>query len=173
SLATANIAGPTSSSAEYLTQEIKRHKKSVAIVLAVLLISAIGLAFGLYKLLSPKHPFNLQTGKITRLTSNGKVGSATMSPDGKYVAYTLVDELGSSLWVKYLATGSNVQIIPPAGFGAGVGQSTFSPDGNYLYYIRGGRGGGPGALYQAPVLGGTSKMLLENVSRISFSPDGK
>src|SRR5256886_4030424 len=172
-LATANIAAPTSSTAEYVTEEIKRHKKGVAIILAVLLISAIGLAFGLYKLRARKPELNLQAGQITRLTNNGKDGSATMSPDGKYVAYTLVDELGSSLWVKYLATGSNVQIIPPAGLGAGVGQSTFSPDGNYLYYIRGGRGGGLGALYQVPVLGGTSKMLLENVSRISFSPDGK
>src|SRR5438046_10434274 len=96
-----------------------------------------------------------------------------MSPDGKVVAYSLVDELGSSLWVKYLATGSNVQIIPPAGLGAGVGQSTFSPDGNYLYYIRGGRVGGPGVLYQVPVLGGKSKMLFETVSLIRFSPGGK
>src|SRR5947199_1752836 len=172
-LATANIAAPTSSTAEYVTAEIKRHKKGVAIVVAVLLISAIGLAFGLYKLRARQPELNLQAGKITRLTNNGKVGSATMSPDGKYVAYALVDDVGSSLWVKYLATGSNVQIIPPAGLGAGVGQSTFSPDGNYLYYITGGRGGGLGALYQVPVLGGTSKMLLENVSRISFSPDGK
>src|SRR5437588_3834559 len=173
-LATANIAAPTLSTAEYVTEEIKRHKKGVAIVLAVLLISAIGLAFGLYKLRARKPELNLQAGKITRLTSNGKVGSATISPDGKYVAYTLVDELGVSLWVKYLATGSNVQIVPPAGLGAGVGQSTFSPDGNYLYYIRGGGGGGaPGTLYQVPVLGGTSKKLLEDVSRISFSPDGK
>ncbi|PYS58563.1 MAG: hypothetical protein DMF76_18905, partial [Acidobacteria bacterium] len=172
-LATANIAARTSSTAEYVTGEIKRHKKLVAIALTVFLIAAMGLAFALYKLLHRKQPFNLQAGKITRLTNSGKVGSATISPDGKYVAYTLVDELGSSLWVKYLATGSNVQIVPPAGLGAGVGQSTFSPDGNYLYYIRGGRGGGLGALYQVPVLGGTSKMLLENVSRISFSPDGK
>src|SRR5438128_4183465 len=147
--ATANIAAPTSSTAEYVTAEIKRHKKGVAIVLAVLLISAIGLAFGLYKLRARKPELNLQAGKITRLTNNGKVGSATMSPDGKYVAYTLVDELGSSLWVKYLATGSNVQIITPAGLGAGDGQSIFSPDGHYLYYIRGGGAGGPGTFYTA------------------------
>src|SRR5439155_12185192 len=174
STATAYVdKAPTSSSAEYLTQEIKRHKKGMAVALGVFLISAISLAFGLYKFLTRSHPFNLQGGKVTRLTNSGKVGSATMSPDGKYVAYTLVDELGVSLWVKYLATGSNVQIVPPAGLGAGVGQSTFSPDGNYLYYIRGGRGGGPGTLYQVPVLGGTSKKVLENISRISFSPDGK
>src|SRR6266446_1512911 len=59
-LATANIAAPASSTAEYVTAEIKRHKKGVAIVLAVLLISAIGLAFGLYKLRARKPELNLQ-----------------------------------------------------------------------------------------------------------------
>src|SRR5438552_6134649 len=172
-LATANIAARTSSTAEYVTGEIKRHKKLVAIALTVFLIAAMGLAFALYKLLHRKQPFNLQSAKITRLTNSGKVGSATVSPAGKYVACALRRELGSSLWVKYLASGSNVQIVPPAGLGAGVGQSTFSPDGNYIYYLRNERGRVPGVLYHVPVLGGTSKMLLENVSRISFSPDGK
>src|SRR2546425_3467080 len=67
------------SSAEFLTQEIKRHKKGVAIVLAVLLISAIGLAFGLYKLRARKPEVNLQAGKITPVTSKRKNGSVTKS----------------------------------------------------------------------------------------------
>jgi serine/threonine protein kinase len=169
------VATPTNvSSAEYLTREIKRHKKGAAIVLVVLVVAAVGLAFGLYKLLHHKPPFNLQAGKMTRLTNNGKVGAATISPDGKYVAYSATDESGqSSLWVKYVATGSNVQIVPPVGADVNFGQTTFSPDGNYLYYIRGARANAPGGLYQVPVLGGTSKKLLENVTRISFSPDGK
>ncbi|HXM36369.1 MAG TPA: protein kinase [Pyrinomonadaceae bacterium] len=162
------------SSAEYLTKEIKRHKKGVAVVLAVFSIAVIGLAFGLYKIFSHKQRFDLQTGKITRLTSNGRVGSASISPDGKYVAYTALDDLGqSSLWVKYVATSSNVQIVPPAGPDVLFGQSTFSPDGNYIYYLSTEKGRVPGVLYQVPVLGGTSKKLLEDVSRISFSPDGK
>src|SRR2546425_617107 len=162
------------SSAEFLTQEIKRHKKGVAIVVAVLLISAIGLAFGLYKLRARKPQFNLQAGKITRLTNSGKVANATISPDGKYVAYTALDDLGqSSIWVKHIATGSNVQIVPPAGSDGFFGQSTFSPDGNHIYYLRNERGRVSGVLYQVPVLGGTSKKMLENVSRISFSSDGK
>src|SRR3989442_2272237 len=104
------------SSAEFLTQEIKRHKKGIAIVVAVLLISAIGLAFGLYKLRARKPQFNLQAGKITRLTNSGKVANATISPDGKYVAYTALDDLGqSSIWVKHIATGSNLQIVRPPG----------------------------------------------------------
>src|SRR2546430_925679 len=162
------------SSAEYLTQEIKRHKWGVAIVLAVVLISAIGIAFGLYKLRAYKPQFNLQTGKITRLTNSGKVANATISPDGKYVAYTALDDLGqSSIWVKHIATGSNVQIVPPAEPDVFLGQSTFSPDGNHIYYLRNERGRVSGVLYQVPVLGGTSRKVLENVSRISFSPDGK
>ena len=164
----------SSSSAEYLTNEIKRHKKGIAVVLAVLLIAAIGLAFALYKFLPRKKQFNLQAGKITQLTNNGKVGNATISPDGKYVAYTELDEQGqSSLWVRYLATNSNVQIVPPSGPDVVFGQSTFSPDGNYIYYLRNERGRVGGALYQVPVLGGTSRKVLEGVTRISFSPDGK
>jgi len=173
-LATAIIAAPTSSTAEYVTEEIKRRKKGLAIVLVVLVVAAFGLAFGLYKLRARKLPFNLQAGKMTRLTNSGKVGSATISPDGKYVAYSATDEAGqSSLWVKYVPTGSNVQIVPPVGAEVNFGQTVFSPDGNYLYYIRGGRVNAPGGLYQVPVLGGTSKKVLENVTRISFSPDGK
>jgi eukaryotic-like serine/threonine-protein kinase len=161
------------SSAEYLTREIKRHKKGVTIVLALFLIAATGLAYALYRVFRTKPHLTLQPGKITRLTDNGKVGVATISPDGKYVAYTATDEAGQTgLWVKYVATGSNVQIVPPAGPDVLIGQSTFSPDGNYIYYMRGDRGP-PFALYQVPVLGGTSKKVLERATRISFSPDGK
>ena len=173
-LATATIAAPTSSTAEYLSQEIKRHKRGVAIVLTVLIIAAVGLAFGIYKLWARKPPFNLQAGKMIRLTNSGKAGAAVISPDGKYVAYSALDESGqSSLWVKYVATGSNVQIVPPAGVAINFGQMTFSPDGNYLYYVRGAGVNSPGTLYQVPVLGGTSKEVLKGVTRISFSPDGK
>jgi serine/threonine protein kinase/Tol biopolymer transport system component len=163
----------TSSSAEYLTSEIRRHKKGVAMVLVAVLIVAAGVAFILYRLPARKHQFSLQSGNITRLTSNGKVGSATISPDGKYVAYTTLDESGqASLWVRYVATGSNVKVVPP-GPDTFIGQSTFSPDGNYIYYLVTGRGRTRPTLYQVPVLGGTSKKVLENVTRISFSPDGK
>ena len=162
------------SSAEYLTQGIKRHKKGMAIALAVFLLAAVGIVFGLYRFLPRKRQFNLQAGKITRLTNSGKVGSATISPDGKYVAYSTLDDVGqSSLWVKYLATGSNVQIVPPAAPDVLFGQSTFSPDGNYIYYLRSVRGGGVGVLYRVAVLGGTSQKVIENATRITFAPDGK
>ncbi|HJU60739.1 MAG TPA: protein kinase, partial [Candidatus Binatia bacterium] len=161
------------SSAEYLTREIKRHKLGVLMVILVAAIAVSGLGFGLYKFLSSKRAPNPKPMKMTRLTNNGSVGSASISPDGKYVAYSARDEAGlSSLWVRHVATTSNVQVVPPDGPDVTFGQPTFSPDGNYIYYLRNERRGF-GVLYQVPVLGGTSKKVLENVSRISFSPDGK
>jgi serine/threonine protein kinase len=167
---------PTStppSSAEYIVSGIKQHKMAVGIIAGLLLAVVAAIGFGLYKFLGRNKAGAPQARKITRLTNSGKAGNATISPDGKYVAYQTRDESGQvSLWVKHVATGSNVQIVPPAGSDVSFPQSTFSPDGNYLYYLRG-QSGRPLVLYQVPVLGGTSKKLLENVSGISFSPDGK
>ena len=164
----------SSSSVEYIISEIKHHKVGAVLVIAVSAIALVGLGVGLYKFLSSKRAPNLQSMKMTRLTNNGRVGSASISPDGKYVAYSARDEAGlSSLWVRHVATTSNVQVVPPEGPEVTFGQSTFSPDGNYIYYLRSERGRPPGVLYQVPVLGGTSRKLLENASRISFSPDGR
>ena len=163
----------SSSSAEYIVSEIKRHKLGALMVIVVIAITLSGLGFGLYKFLSSKRAPNPKSMKMTRLTNNGRVGSASISPDGKYVAYSARDEAGlSSLWVRHVPTTSNVQVLPPEGPDVTFGQSTFSPDGNHIYYLRAERGR-PGVLCQVPVLGGTSKKLLENVTRISFSPDGK
>lgn len=147
----------------------RRIAVTVAIVLAVVAI----IFLVVYKFAGKREVSgSLAARKITRLTSNGKIGSATISPDGKYVAYSAVDESNqASLWVRYIATSSNVQIVPPAGADVSFGQTTFSPDGNYIYFIRTERNV-PGALFHVPVLGGPSKKVMENVTRISFSPDG-
>jgi serine/threonine protein kinase len=168
-----SMAARSTSSAEYFVNEIKRHKLGAAIAIVFLAFIIAGIAYGLYKFAGHKPAANLQSMKITRLTNSSRVGNASISPDGKYVAYSSLDESGqSSLWVRHVATTSNVQIVPPAGLDVIFGWATFSPDGNYIYYIRTEKNA-PGVLYQVPVLGGTSKKLLENVDRISFSPDGK
>lgn len=173
-VSTAEVEGVRSTtSAEYIVGEIKRHKKGVVLIVASLAVAIAGIAYVLYKFVGHRSATSLPSMKITRLTNSGKVGAASISPDGKYVAYSAFDESGqSSLWVRHVATTSNVQIVPPAGIDVIFGGATFSPDGNYIYYIRREKNT-PGVLYQVPVLGGTSKKLLENVTPISFSPDGK
>ncbi len=89
----------------------KRKLWAVATIALLLVIGGIG--FAVYKFLArPDKP--LQAMQIERLTTNSKSSAAAISPDGKYVVYS-VDEGGQhSLWVRQVTASSNVQIIPPA-----------------------------------------------------------
>jgi serine/threonine protein kinase/Tol biopolymer transport system component len=172
--ASAEAIARTTSSAEIILSEIKRHKTGAALALAALIMVIAAIAFGLYKFFEPRRtlaPFEI--GKTTRLTTTGRVRSATISPDGKYVVYANEDQPSHfALWVKHVATGSNVQIVPPAD--AEYNGTTFSPDGNYIYYVRFEEQYRQGVLNQIPVLGGTPKKILTHIrTPITFSPDGK
>jgi Tol biopolymer transport system component len=145
----------------------------LTIVLGIVAVLAVAILIG-YKFIGNRQALNSAAAKkITRLTSTGTTGNATISPDGKYVVYSAVDETTrqSSLWLRHVATSSNAQIVPPAGPGINFSQITFSPDSNYIYFVRIERNI-PGALYEVPVLGGSPKKILDDVTRISFSPDG-
>jgi serine/threonine protein kinase len=160
------------SSAEYVVNEIKRHK--TATLLALLLIAGTAIAYAVYRYaIQGRGAVRFQNVKVTRLTTEGDVESVTVSPDGKYIAYSLDESGRRSLWTKHLATGSRVPIVP-ASAALVINACTFSPDGNYVYYTRVDEQNPRGALYQVPVLGGTSKRILTEVSQpISVSPDGK
>jgi serine/threonine protein kinase/Tol biopolymer transport system component len=167
------------SSAEYLVGELKRHKTGLMVTLSVLvLLVAVG-GFAWYRFigrssLSKTNSPSFQSMTITKLTSTGKAGvNAAISADGKYVIHVQVDGGKRSLWMRHVATDSNVQIIAPEDvYYAGV---TFSPDGNYIYVgKREFRVEERTSLYRIPVLGGEPVKLLSNVgSPISFAPDGK
>lgn len=111
--------------------------------------------------------------KLSRVTAEGAVESATISPDGKYIAYTLEEGGKRSLWTKHLATESRIQIVP-AVESISMYASAFSPDGGYVYYTRQDEQNPRGALYAVPVLGGTSRKIVSDVSQpVSVSRDGK
>ncbi len=162
------------SSAEYVVGEIKAHKWAVAGVAAFLLLM-IGTIFGIYKYsgagISAKKEFSLAEAKITKLTTSGKASAVAISPDGKYVVHVQDDGGQQSLYMRQVATQSNVQILPPAPIN--LSQLQFSPDGNYIYYFAIGRVSPRGELFQLPTLGGSPKKILENLNgHISFSPEG-
>ncbi|MEP7274405.1 MAG: protein kinase [Acidobacteriota bacterium] len=161
------------SSAKYIVNEIRRHRTLVLV--ASLVVAASALAYAVYRFTWQAKPAiaHFQNMRITRVTSEGNVESAAVSPDGKYIAYSLEESGKRSLWTKHLATGSRVQIVP-ATEAYGLNASTFSHDGGYVYYTRVDEQNPQGALYQVPVLGGASKRILGNVSQpVSLSPDGK
>jgi Tol biopolymer transport system component len=99
-----------------------------------------------------------------------------MSPDGKYLAYVLNEEGNESLWLRHMATESNVQIVKPehVHFEA----MCFSLDGSYIYFTHTELASGPASqdydLYRTPVLGGNPQVLIKDIdSTPSFSPDGQ
>jgi eukaryotic-like serine/threonine-protein kinase len=155
----------------------RRRFSPVAIVGAAGVVAAIGLgAWAVIRsrgaapaAVESKGAFDAVT--LTRLTTTGTAGLAAISDDGRYVAYVVAEEGKQGLWLRQVATSSNVQIVPPADMRfSGV---TFSPDGNYVYYASYPRGEQYGALYQVPVLGGSARRIVEDVDGIvSFSPDG-
>ena len=108
-----------------------------------------------------------------KLSTNGKVVLARLSPDGKNVVY--VNGRGGerqSVWLRQLENGSNTEIIPPSDdlyFGI-----NFSPGGDTLYFVRAPRStGGAPNIFRVSIFGGIpQKIVNETEGWTSLSPDG-
>ena len=168
---TGRPVAPTTSKAKYLLTEIKKYNGRVFTALALV---CGGLAYAIYHFASPTKPVvvHFQNMKIARVTNQGNVGQAAISPDGKYMTYVVGEGGKNSLWTKDLLTDGQTQIVPSVA--AWLRPNTFTHDGRYVYYIRNDAQNPQGALYQMPFLGGPSKKILSNIEcPISLSPDGK
>ncbi len=135
-------------------------------IAAALVIAAGGaLAYRFIPAAGPR----MEEHSILRMTTNGRVKMAAISPDGRYVAYVTLDGQGSSLWLEQVETRSRLQIAPP-GDARYVGL-TFSPDGNYVYFSR--YDTYPfGALFRVPILGGKPEAVVKDIdSRPAIAPD--
>ncbi len=148
----------------------KKGLGKIAIVVAALVV-LVAVFLG-YRMLNHPHGLNLQNMQITKLTDSGKATLTAISPDGRYVVYVLRDGEQQGLWMRHVATKSDVQVLPPdvVDF-KGVG---FSPDGNFLYYVRSDKTTeNYSYLYQMPVLGGNPRQLIRDIDApVGFSPDG-
>lgn len=159
-VATAEAANQSASPSVWQKPRGKAIGIGVAALLAVI--------FGWLLFRSTRSPESARLMSIASLTNTGNISSVAISPDGKYVAYGVMDSpQRSSLWLRQLATSTSQQIVPPAELQYYL--LNFTPDGKYIYYVtRTDR-----ALYRIPLLGGPAKKLLERVERgVSFSPDG-
>ena len=174
-LATAADSGKLSSSSRLIAAPVQSPatKKGLGkIVVAAAALVVVIAAFAAYKLLNRPHALNLENMQITKLTDSGKASLVAISPDGKYVVYVLRDGEQQSLWMRHVATKSDVQVLAPdiVNF-QGV---SFSPDGNFIYYVRSDKATQTyNYLYQMPVLGGNPRQLIKDIDApVSFSPDG-
>jgi serine/threonine protein kinase len=162
--------GVATGSAVAATPAKRSRSKNPVAALLFLLVAGV---YGAFKLLTFPRSLNLQNMQITKLTDSGRAGLVAISPDGRYIVYALVDGEQQSLWVRNVATKSDIQVLPPdvVRF-AGL---AFSSDGNYIYFVRSDKNTiNYSYLYVMPVLGGAQRQLVRDIdSPISFSPDGK
>src|SRR5271157_511533 len=169
-LRSAQGQAPPLHDSEVIAGLVQRHQKTI-IALAAGMVIAAALIYNLYRAAShaPASPAALG---LTRVTGSGDVRQADISPDGKYVAFVRQTAGGQSLWLKQLATDSDVQI-------ATLGEDqcpglAFSPDGSYVYFVRQKPLNPNGDLYQVPALGGSARRMLAGISGPpTFSPDGQ
>ena len=111
-----------------------RWQLAVAGLFALLMIAGALVWFLRYS----RPAFSSASAKLTRLTTDGNVVLAAISPDGRYMVQVVDDAGEQSLLTTQVATQSNVQVVSPAKvqyYGL-----TFSPDANYIYFIRTERG---------------------------------
>jgi eukaryotic-like serine/threonine-protein kinase len=173
--ATANIPSrpldATGSSA--LLRAAGEHKFGSGLMLAVAAIVLLAAAFGGYTLLQRTHHVPFEKISIENLTNNGKVTLAALSPDGKYLLHVMQENGMQSLLLRHIPTGSNTQVVAPAA--TRYSGLTFSPDGNYIYFVRRDESQEEiESLYSSPVLGGTPRLVLNDIdSPVAFSPDGQ
>ncbi len=168
----ATAEAPGISGSAVLPAATKRGKGIlVGLIVSTVILVIAGIAF--YKMSHRAAPLNLQDLEITKLTQSGKASGVAISPDGQYVVYVLLDGEKQSLMVRQVATGSDVQILPPdviVFYGL-----TFSPDGVYIYFTASTKENNLfSSLYKMPVLGGSPTEVIRDIDTgISFSPDGK
>lgn len=147
-----------------------RSKRSIVLYAAVGVILVASLIIGLF-LFIPSENKAFSSFQFSRITSTGNIQSAAISPDNRYICYSQYEKGKFSLWVRQLATSSNIQIKQPQEFY--IGDPIFSHDGNFIFYRMGGQNAAMISLYKIPVLGGNSVKIIADVQGpITFSPDG-
>src|SRR5215203_524104 len=96
--------------------------------------------------------------KLERLTATGQSQHVAISSDGKYVAYTRGSGDSLGVWVRQLATNTNVEIV----HADRITGLMFENSGESLYFVK----GDPSALYRVSLLGGVATKIVDR-------PEGK
>lgn len=142
----------------------------VAVVVFITILGIVGIGWSWNR---NSQPINDKKIKLTKLTTNGKVFAATMSPDGNFAVFSQKENAGESLWLRQLDTGSERQIAAPQPVEY-VGL-TISPDNKFIYASVFSKNEIDPSVVKMPLLGGASQQIpnVTTGSSISISPDGK
>ena len=167
-----DIARATDPKSMVRLPQARRRRMTPILMTAIAFLFVLVAVLVAYAVKRQNTPAPFDAMRITRMASSGRSTFAAISPDGKYLAYSVDDGGKQSLWVRQVATGSDIQIVARADVHF-VG-CAFSPDGNYLYYCSADNRTDHASIYQVPVIGGVSKMVIDDLhARLAISPDGQ
>ena len=141
-------------------------------------VGIAGLAVGITSLMGRRdvEPLNATPAAGLQITSvpvrPGYFGVA-LSGDGRYLAHTTYSSGLTSISVRQLSTGSEVQVVLPRK--ERLGPIRFSRDGDFVLFLATSPDGGPvTTLERVPTLGGPSRKLASDLGfSFSLTRDGK
>ena len=121
---------------------------------------------------TPAPAVRIAAPRLERLTTDSMSYEPAISPDGRFIAYKVASAGDQTVWLRNIATGSAVQILPP--LEGGYSSLNFSSDGNELLYKTYRGKSDNGTVLRVPLFGGAPEQVATNVwSDFSLSPDGR
>jgi serine/threonine protein kinase len=143
----------------------RRRSSPAAIATGALLLGAFGGALGYRQLASRTVAAQPPTARY--LTYSGRDFSPATSPDGHSIAFRSDRDGRGRIWLKQLATGTEVALTE----GPLDDMPQFSPDGSTVLFTR--KAGARLSLFRAPLLGGGTRRVVDDAMDGAWSPDGR
>jgi len=145
----------------------------IAIVVAVAALAVAAVTLWRGSRAQAPQAAGFQQMTIRAATSTGDVTSTALSPDGRYLVFVRAQPAGQSLWLRLLATGSDVELLAPQGTRS-LMNPVVTADGNFILYLLSDEKRTINELFRMPLLGGAARRLIADVdSAVALSPDGK
>jgi serine/threonine protein kinase len=110
--------------------------------------------------------------QVERLTSRGDVGEASISPDGRYLAYVSSGER-ATMWLRDLVEKNEARLASTPPEGEYLSILRFAADGHAIYYSFAHRGTDDHSLYRVPLIGGEPHLVHAGGWGFNLSFDDK
>jgi serine/threonine protein kinase len=132
-------------------------------MLATLAIAVVAFAAGW--MLRPT-PAEIAPPRVTELTFTGADSQPDASPDGRLIVFRSSRTGVSRVWLRQVDGGGEQPLTDGPDW-----RPRFAPDGQSVGFLR--LDGETYSGYRVPIVGGQPRKLIENVTAIAWSPDGR
>jgi serine/threonine protein kinase len=158
-----STAPPSSSDAALAVGLVRRHPLAIGGLVVALVAAAIAAWWAAGR--DAALPATRPEIALQALTIDGYAGHATISPDGRFIAYVRRDLTHSSVIVKQLSSNSEVVILPPSAE-ADCYAPSVTPDSSYVDVLVDARRNPEDQRFivRVPFLGGTPRRIIERAA---------